>query len=320
MSTSLPLASGKPEEQQTSPIVVEQQAARGVWQGFWGALSRNPKVIVGLCIVVFFFLVAIFGPLFVHGNPNTLTSDTLLPPTSTHLLGTTQTGQDIMGQLLQGTRVSLFLGFIIGTLSTLISIIVGLTAGYVGGLADDILSLFTNVFLVMPVFALSIVLASYFPFKGPLQLAFIITITSWSWGARVLRAQTLSMRSRDFVEAAKASGESTLRIIFFEILPNEIAIVVAGFIGTVTFAILAEIGLEFLGLGDITVMSWGVMLYWAQNNDALLLGAWWWFLPPGLCTALLCAGLAFINNGIDEIANPRLRREAKPKKPKVERQ
>ena len=313
MSASLPVASDKPEEQQKPQIAVERQTARGAWGGFWGSLSRNPKVIIGLCIVAFFFLVAILGPLFIHGDPNALTADALEPPSATHLLGTTQTGQDIFGELLQGTRVSLFLGFAIGTLSTIISIIVGLTAGYVGGLADDILSLFTNVFLVMPVFALSIVLASYFPFKGPIQLAFIITVTSWSWGARVLRAQTLSMRSRDFVEAAKASGESTLRIIFFEILPNEIAIVVAGFIGTVTFAILAEIGLEFLGLGDITVMSWGVMLYWAQNNDALLLGAWWWFLPPGLCTALLCAGLAFINNGIDEIANPRLRREAKPK-------
>ncbi len=132
-------------------------------------------------------------------------------------------------------------------------------------------------------------------------------------GARVLRSQTLSMRQRDFVEAARATDESTWRIIFYEILPNEIAIIAASLLGTVTFAILAEIGFEFLGLGDVTIPSWGVMLYWAQNNDALLLGAWWWFAPPGFCAAMVGAALAFINFGIDEAANPRLRREPKPK-------
>src|SRR2546421_60113 len=134
-------------------------------------------------------------------------------------------------------------------------------------------------------------------------------------GARVLRAQTLSMRRREFVEAARASGETSLRIIFAEILPNEIAIVAAGLVGTVIYAILAEVGLEFLGLGDVTTVSWGTIFYWAQNNEALLLGAWWWFLAPGCCVALLGAGLAFINFGIDELANPRLRRERLAKKP-----
>jgi len=125
------------------------------------------------------------------------------------------------------------------------------------------------------------------------------------------------MRKRDFVEAARSSGESAFRLIFFEILPNEIAIVAAGFVGTVIYVILAEAGLEFLGLGDPNIISWGSMFYWAQNNDALLQGAWWWFLPPGLCIALLGAGLAFINYGIDEVANPRLRREPKPKAVKM---
>lgn len=150
-------------------------------------------------------------------------------------------------------------------------------------------------------------------------MGFVTVITGWSWGARVLRSQTLTMRNREFVEAAKASGESSMRIIYFEIFPNLIAIVAAELLGTIIYAILAETGLEYLGLGDVTSTSWGTMFYWAGNNDALLLGAWWWFLPAGLCIALLGAGLAFINFGIDEIANPRLRKEPKPKIAKFNR-
>ncbi len=279
----------------------------------WRFVTRNRKVAIGATILAIFVLIALLGPLLVHQDPNALGPDTLEAPSSTHWLGTTQTGQDVFTQLIDGTRTSIVLGFAIGILATTLSVLVGLTAGYFGGVIDDILSLITNVFLVLPAFALAVVMASYFPFKGPVQLGIIITITGWAWGARVLRAQTLSMRQRDFVEAARATGESTWRIISYEILPNEIAIIAASLLGTVTYAILAEIGFEFLGLGDVTIPSWGVMLFWAQNNDALLLGAWWWFVPPGFCAALVGAALAFINFGIDEAANPRLRREPKPK-------
>ncbi|GAC1428563.1 MAG: ABC transporter permease [Ktedonobacteraceae bacterium] len=285
----------------------------------WRLVTLNRKVTIGVSIIGIFVLIALFGPLLVHGDPNALGPDTLEGPSPTHWFGTTQTGQDVFTQLIDGTRTSLILGFVIGILATALSVLVGMTAGYFGGAIDDTLSLVTNVFLVLPAFPLAVVMASYFPFKGPLQLAIIITITGWAWGARVLRAQTLSMRQRDFVEAARATGESTWRIIFYEILPNEIAIIAASLLGTVTYAILAEIGFEFLGLGDVTIPSWGVMLFWAQNNDALLLGAWWWFVPPGLCAALVGAALAFINFGIDEAANPRLRREPKPRVAKAKR-
>jgi len=198
-------------------------------------------------------------------------------------------------------------------MTMIISVIIGLVSGYFGGLIDEVLSLFTNVFLVLPTLPLAILIAAFAAYRGPLTIVIVLTVTGWSWGARILRAQTLSMRNRDYVEAAKASGETTLRIIFFEIFPNEISIVAAELLGTVIYAILAETALEFLGLGDITSTSWGTMLYWAGNNDALLLGAWWWFLPPGLCIAVLGAGLAFVNFGIDEVANPRLRTEPKSK-------
>ena len=285
----------------------------------WRLITLNRKVSFGLIIVVFFLLVAIFGPLILRQDPNTFSTDILQPPSAAHWLGTTQTGQDVLTQTVDGTRISLFMGFGIGIMTMVISIIIGLASGYFGGWIDEVLSLFTNVFLVLPTLPLTILLAAFIAYKGPITIAIVLTVTGWSWGARVLRAQTLSMRNLDCVEAARASGESSLRIIFFEILPNEIAIVAAQLLGTVIYAILAETGLEFLGLGDITSVSWGTMLYWASNNDALLLGAWWWFLAPGLCIAILGAGLAFINFGIDEIANPRLRKEAKPKFPQLKK-
>ena len=273
----------------------------------WRMLKLNGKVSLGLTILLFFVLVAILGPLFFQQDPNAFGPDRLQPPSAAHWLGTTQTGQDVMTQMVIGTRISVFIGLLIGAMTMVVSIAVGLISGYFGGWIDDLLSLITNVFLVLPTLPLAIVLAAFVTYKGPLTIALVLTITGWSWGARVLRSQTLSMRNWDSVEAARASGESTFHIIFFEILPNEIALVAAQFLGTVIYAILSETALEFLGLGDITGISWGTMLYWAGNNDALLLGAWWWFLAPGLCIAILGGGLAFINFGIDEIANPRLR-------------
>jgi peptide/nickel transport system permease protein len=280
----------------------------------WRLVTLNRKVSFGLAILAFFVLLGLIGPLFFPGDPNAFSADILQPPSTAHWLGTTQTGQDVLTQLVYGTRYSLIVGFAIGIATMIISIIIGLSSGYFGGLTDEALSLLTNIFLVLPTLPLAILLAAFAAYRGPLTIIIVLTVTGWSWGARVLRAQTLSMRNRDYVEAAKASGESTLRIIFYEILPNETSIVAAELLGTVIYAILAATGLEFLGLGDITGTSWGTMLYWAGNNDALLLGAWWWFLPPGLCIAILGAGLAFVNFGIDELANPRLRIEPGPKK------
>jgi peptide/nickel transport system permease protein len=268
---------------------------------------RSPKMRVGLGIVGFFLLMALVGPLLIHRDPTAFTADQLQGPSAAHWLGTTQTGQDIFAQVVLGARATLLVGFATGVMATTLSVLIGLTAGYFGGVVDDLLSLLINIFLVMPALPLMIVLAGYVPVHGPLPVALVISFTGWSWGARVLRSQTLSLRRREFVEASRASGEHWYRIIFWEILPNETAIVASSLVFTIIFAILAEIGLEFLGLSDVTLNSWGNMLYWASNNNALLVGAWWWFLPPGLCIAVLGAGLAFINSGIDEITNPRLR-------------
>ena len=268
---------------------------------------QSAKMRLGLGIVGFFFVVALAGPLVVHTDPTAFSADQLQPPSLAHWLGTTQTGQDVFAQVVLGARATLLVGFATGALATTLSVVIGLTAGYFGGVVDELLSLLINVFLVLPALPLAIVLAGYVPVHGPLPVALVISFTGWAWGARVLRSQTLSLRRREFVQAAHATGERWYRIIFWEILPNEIAIVASSLVFTIIFAILTEIGLEFLGLSDVTLNSWGNMLYWASNNNALLVGAWWWFLPPGLCIALLGAGLAFINSGIDEITNPRLR-------------
>jgi len=279
-----------------------------VLRGFWSLVTINRKVMVGSGIVGFFVLVALFGPLFIRQNPLKYTFDLIDPPSSAHWLGTNLGGQDLFSQLVVGTRASVFWAFFSGLLVLVISVTVGLVSGYFGGIVDDILSLLTSVFLVIPALPLAIVATQYFP-RAEITIAVIVALTNWPWGARVLRAQTLSMRSREFVTAARAGGERTWRVIFSEILPNELSIVAASFITTTIQVLLAVAGLEFLGLGDSSIVSWGTMLNGAYTSSALILGAWWWFAPPGLCIALLGAGLALLNFGIDEFADPRLRRE-----------
>lgn len=297
-----------------APEVNAVPAQTHSWRGVWRLVAGNRKASAGLILVGFFILLAIFGPIILPQDTHTFSPDVLQPPSATHWFGTTSFGEDVFVQTVVGARFSVFMGLGIGLVTTIVSVLVGLTSGYFIGWVDELLSLVSNVFLVLPTLPLAILLAAFLPNKGPIAIGFVLVITGWSWGARVLRSQTLSLRNRDCVEAARASGESTWRIIFYEILPNQTSIVAAQFFGTVIYVILAETALEYLGLGDITAATWGNMLYSASNNAALLLGAWWWFLPPGLCIAILGAALTFVNFGIDEISNPRLRRESKTSK------
>jgi len=270
-------------------------------------MLRSPKIVAGLVILAFFVLLAVAGPLLVGGDPTKTSGAGLAGPSAQHWLGTTQSGQDVLTQVVYGARVSMGVGVLSAVIATALSIVVGLVGGYVGGVVDEILSLITNIFLVLPALPLVIVLAGYLPSRGVTSVAAVIAVTGWAWGARVLRAQTLTLRGRDYVQAAKAGGERIWRIIFAEILPVEFPVIATSFLATVLAAILAEAGLSFLGLANLSTVSWGTMLYFAQNNQALLVGAWWWFIPPGLCIALIGAGLGLLNFGIDEIANPRLR-------------
>jgi peptide/nickel transport system permease protein len=281
-------------------------------QAVWHALTINRKVSAGSVTVGFFLLVALFGPFLLQGNSNLYTHAANLQPSAVHWLGTTSLGQDIFGQLIQGTQTSVLWGFFSGIVVTILSLVIGLVGGYFGGAIDEILSFVTNVFLILPGIPLMLVLASYIP-PSALTVSLVVAFTSWAWGARVLRAQTLSMRGREFVTAARSNGESTWRAIFFEIFPNQISLVAANFVSTMIQVILAFAALQFLGLGDTQQASWGSMLKQAYDQNALLGHQWWWFVPPGLCIAVLGAGLALINFGIDEVADPRLRSEPKIK-------
>jgi peptide/nickel transport system permease protein len=271
---------------------------------WWEAIRRDRKAATGAILLALFAAVALIGPLFV-GDPLAPVGIPLQPPSFQHWLGTTGQGQDVLAQLVVGTRVSLAIGFAVGISVVLIGALVGVTAGFYGGRVDGLLSLFFNVFLVIPGLPLAIVIAAYLP-SGALTLALVLIVTGWAWNARVLRSQTLSVRRRDFIAAAIVTGESDLRIILAEILPTMTSLLVAQVIGSTIYAIGAQVGLEFLGLGDVSAVTWGTNLYWAQNDSALLTGAWWTFAPTGLCLALVGFALSMLNSGFDEITNPRL--------------
>ncbi|HEY2579407.1 MAG TPA: ABC transporter permease [Streptosporangiaceae bacterium] len=277
-------------------------------QGLWRRLPVKAKA--GAVLLGVFVLAAIIGPLVTPYDPsfqNTAPSLSMHGPYAAHLLGTTQTGQDVLSQLLVGIRLTLELAFLVGVAATALSVIVGVSAAFLGGVWDELLSLVSNVFLVIPALPLLIILLGYLPQKGQLATILVLSVLGWPWGARVIRAQTLAIRNRDFVAAARETGERTWRILAFEIVPNEVSLIAANFVNTVLYAVGASVALAFIGLADLNSWSLGTMLYWAQSQQALQLGAWWWFVPPGLAVALMGTALVLLNTGIDELGNPRLR-------------
>jgi peptide/nickel transport system permease protein len=271
--------------------------------------SLPMKAKLGGGILSVFVLIAIIGPALAPYDPSaTTTQVTPLAPSLHHLLGTTASGQDVLSQLLVGLRSTVVLGLLTGLIATVLAVAVGVSAGFLGGLADEGLSLLTNVFLVLPALPLLIVLLGYLPpSSGQLPTAIVLSALGWSWGARVIRAQTLTLRNRDYVAAARESGERTWRIVVFEILPNEVSLIAASFVGTVLYAILTSVALAFIGVASFSGWSLGTMLYWAEGQSAIQVGAWWWYVPPGVAAALLGMSLVLLNFGLDELGNPRLR-------------
>jgi peptide/nickel transport system permease protein len=276
-------------------------------------LPRSPKVLIGVGTLAVFLIIAVIGPWIAPYDPSQTFSTTAsfpLPPSAAHWLGTTQQQQDVFSQLLVGGRSTVLVAFVAGLVATALSIIVGVTAGYAGGLGDDLLSMLANFFLVLPALPLLIVIFGFLPpsqGSDDVLIGLIIAVTGWAFGARVLRAQTLSLRSRDYVESARIIGERGWRIITFEILPNLIPIVASSFLFTVLYGVGTYTALAFLGLVNPNHWSWGGMLFYAQVAGAEQSGYWWLFIPPGLAVAFLGTALALLNFGIDEFINPRLR-------------
>jgi peptide/nickel transport system permease protein len=294
-----------------APAISVTQTAGPQDVGGPGRWRRMPtKAKAGVVLSGAFVLAAIIGPLVAPYDPsyqNPSPSASLNAPSAAHLLGTTQSGQDVLSQLLTGIRLTLELGILVGLVATALSVLVGVTAAYLGGFWDELLSLVTNVVLVIPALPLLIVLLGYLPQRGQLATIVVLSALSWPWGARLIRAQTLAIRNRDFVAASRETGERTWRIIAYEIIPNQVSLIAASFVNTMLYAIGASVALAFIGVADLSSWSLGTMLYWAQSQDALQLGAWWWFVPPGLAVALMGTALVLLNVGIDELGNPRLR-------------
>jgi peptide/nickel transport system permease protein len=276
--------------------------------GWLVLLLRNPKSRFGLAIVAFMVVIAVIAPLISVKNP---TDFNLLAakqaPSWHHLFGTTDQGSDIFSQVVLGARRSLILGAAAAVLATVLAAVLGILAAYSGGIVDEVINFFTNIFLVIPTIPLLIVVSSYLKSRGMTTMILVLGLTLWAFEARILRGQALTLRSRDFVQAAKVAGESTWRIVFSELMPNMISRIAAAFVLVFYIALLVDAGLEFLGLGDTTHVSWGMILYWAQNNSTVLQGEWWPFLFPGLALAITVVGLVFLLAGIDEVSNPRLR-------------
>jgi peptide/nickel transport system permease protein len=273
----------------------------------FSAVRSNRKASAGFILLVLVTILAAVPGLIAHDPPRAEIYGRSLGPSSAHLFGTTVYGQDIFSQFIWGARETLIIAVVSGVLSTALSVTMGVSAAYLGGMADNTLNLITDTLLVFPSFPLLLIIAAYLPNSGVIVLIAILVITGYAYGARQLRAQALSLRSRDYLEAARVRGERRAYIIAVEIIPNMTPLIVAAFLGTAVYNVLFSAGLQFIGFGNPNSVSWGTMLYWAQNNEALAIGEYLWALMPGLGIAILGAAFALLNYAFDEIGNPALR-------------
>ncbi len=268
---------------------------------------HQKKVLVGITLVLALCLMAIFAPAISSYSPEARVARSHQPPSTEHIMGTTKMGRDVFSQFVWGARSSLSVGIVTGVAITILGTAVGLIGGYIGGWVDRVLDLVTNAVLVIPNLPLLILLAAFAGTVGPTVIMIIVTMTSWPWGARMTRSQTLAIKNREFVVAARMIGESRLRVAMVEILPNLLPLIGINLVGSIIFAIVTQTTLEYLGFGDPLRVTWGTMLYNAQNSSAIMVGAWWDVAAPCLGVTLVGLALALINFALDEISNPQLR-------------
>lgn len=268
---------------------------------------RNNKLRVGLVVVALFLVMALIGPLLTDYPPNDYVGPPGAPPSSEFWFGTTTFGQDVFTQFILGLRATFLVGIVGGGLGTLIGVLVGFVAGYQGGIVDELLNMLTNIVLVIPSLAVLLIIAAYLEVRGVLAESVFIGFTSWPWAARAIRAQTFSLRSRDFVDLARISGMGPMKIIFGEIAPNMMSYLFMTFILQFGGAILTAATLDFIGLGPTQGTSLGLMMNNALLWNALHLGMWWWFIPPGVAITAIVGAMYIMNVGLDEVFNPKLR-------------
>ncbi len=270
-------------------------------------LFKSSKFIVGLSMFAVLFLTAFIYPAVVTKNPFEMVGFMYEPPSSRYILGTDNFGRDVFVELIHGTKTSLIIGLFSGIIATAIGVTIGLFAGYKGGTVDDILNSITNIFLVIPPFVILILITVSLRSRSLAVMGLVLGITSWPWTARAVRAQSMSLRGREHVDIARLNGASVVEIIIREIMPYILSYIFMAFVLQVASGILNEAGISMLGLGPSNVVSLGTMLSWALLFESVRSGAWWAFVPPAITIALITFSLYFMNTGMDEIFNPRLR-------------
>ncbi len=269
---------------------------------------RDKKIFVSLAIIATLLLVAFVGPILRDYGPNDYVGPPAQAPSAEYWFGTTTFGQDVFVQFVHGVGATFFVGLLGGGLAAVVGMTVGFVAGYRGGIVDETLNMLTNVVLVIPTLMVLIVIVAYVDARGLLIEAIFIGLTSWPWAARAIRAQTLSLRTREFVDLGRLSGQSTRQIIIGEIAPNMSSYLMLTFILLFGGAVLIAATLDFIGLGPTDGMSLGLMMNNAVLWSALQLGMWWWFIPPGIGIVAIVGSLYVLNVGLDQVFNPRLRK------------
>jgi peptide/nickel transport system permease protein len=299
------LAAATPAAAAATPATMAAKVRPGR-EALWFA-RRNRKLVLGLGVVVAFLAVAVAGPLVNPHGPNEYVGPPSQRPSGAFWFGTTMFGQDVFSQFAHGLRATFLVGLLGGGLAALIGMLVGFTAGWRGGAVDEVLNMLTNVVLVIPTLAVLLIIATYLRVRGVVPEAIFIGLFSWPWVARAIRAQTFSLRTRDFVDLARLSGAGGARVVFREIAPNMSSYLFMTFILLFGGSVLTAATLDFIGLGPTDGMSLGLMMNNAVLWSALPLGMWWWFVPPGLGITLIVGSLYIMNVGLDEVFNPKLR-------------
>ena len=271
---------------------------------------RNKMGVAGLAILTVFVLLAIFADVLVPESSLSVTNAPgapLEPPSTQFWLGTDELGRSVLALVIQGSQISLLVGFLATAVTMVIGSLVGIVAGYVGGWIEVVLMRVTDWFLVIPFLPLAVVLVLILG-RGLFVIALVIGITTWAGTARIVRAQVLTLKERPYVERARALGASNSQIVTRHILPNVFPLIFANTILVVAIAIFTETTLSFLGLGDPFSISWGSILESAFAEGAISLGAWWYLIPPGLCVVLVVLAFTMCGYAFDEILDPRLRK------------